>query len=156
VGPGTADGIEMGPLITREHLQRVRDYIDVGVKEGATLVVDGRSLQVAGHADGFYLGASLFDRVEPQMRIYREEIFGPVLVVVRVPDLQTALRLVNEHEFGNGTAIFTRDGDAARTFTQSRAGRNGRRERADSGADGLPQLRWLEALAVRRSAHPRP
>jgi malonate-semialdehyde dehydrogenase (acetylating)/methylmalonate-semialdehyde dehydrogenase len=117
VGPGTAAGVEMGPLITREHLQRVRDYIEVGVKEGATLVVDGRSLQVAGHADGFYLGASLFDRVEPQMRIYREEIFGPVLVVVRVPDLQTALRLVNEHEFGNGTAIFTRDGDAARTFT---------------------------------------
>jgi malonate-semialdehyde dehydrogenase (acetylating)/methylmalonate-semialdehyde dehydrogenase len=116
VGPGTAADIEMGPLVTREHLQRVRDYIEVGVKEGATLVVDGRSLQVAGHADGFYLGATLFDRVEPQMRIYREEIFGPVLVVVRVPDLQTALRLVNEHEFGNGTAIFTRDGDAARTF----------------------------------------
>jgi len=116
VGPGTAAGVEMGPLVTREHLQRVRDYIEVGVKEGATLVVDGRSLQVAGHADGFYLGATLFDRVEPQMRIYREEIFGPVLVVVRVPDLQTALRLVNEHEFGNGTAIFTRDGDAARTF----------------------------------------
>jgi malonate-semialdehyde dehydrogenase (acetylating)/methylmalonate-semialdehyde dehydrogenase len=106
----------MGPLVTREHWQRVRDYIEVGVKEGATLVVDGRSLQVAGHADGFYLGATLFDRVEPRMRIYREEIFGPVLVVVRVPDLQTALRLVNEHEFGNGTAIFTRDGDAARTF----------------------------------------
>jgi malonate-semialdehyde dehydrogenase (acetylating)/methylmalonate-semialdehyde dehydrogenase len=116
VGPGTAAGIEMGPLVTREHLQRVRDYIEIGVKEGATLVVDGRSLHVAGHADGFYLGASLFDRVEPQMRIYREEIFGPVLVVVRVPDLQGALRLVNEHEFGNGTAIFTRDGDAARTF----------------------------------------
>jgi malonate-semialdehyde dehydrogenase (acetylating) / methylmalonate-semialdehyde dehydrogenase len=116
VGPGTAADIEMGPLVTREHLQRVRDYIEVGVKEGATLVVDGRSLQVAGNADGFYLGATLFDRVEPQMRIYREEIFGPVLVVVRVPDLQTALRLVNEHEFGNGTAIFTRDGDAARTF----------------------------------------
>jgi malonate-semialdehyde dehydrogenase (acetylating)/methylmalonate-semialdehyde dehydrogenase len=116
VGPGTAAGVEMGPLVTREHLQRVRDYIEVGVKEGATLVVDGRSLQVTGHADGFYLGATLFDRVEPQMRIYREEIFGPVLVVVRVPDLQTALRLVNEHEFGNGTAIFTRDGDAARTF----------------------------------------
>ena len=116
VGPGTAAGVEMGPLVTREHLQRVRDYIEVGAKEGAALVVDGRGLQVAGHADGFYLGATLFDRVEPQMRIYREEIFGPVLVVVRVPDLQTALRLVNEHEFGNGTAIFTRDGDAARTF----------------------------------------
>jgi malonate-semialdehyde dehydrogenase (acetylating)/methylmalonate-semialdehyde dehydrogenase len=116
IGPGTAAGVEMGPLVTREHLQRVRDYIEVGVKEGATLVVDGRGLQVAGHADGFYLGATLFDRVEPQMRIYREEIFGPVLVVVRVPDVQAALRLVNEHEFGNGTAIFTRDGDAARTF----------------------------------------
>ena len=116
VGPGTAAGIEMGPLVTREHLQRVRDYIDVGAKEGASLVVDGRSLQVPGHADGFYLGATLFDRVEPQMRIYREEIFGPVLVVVRVPDLQSALALVNGHEFGNGTAIFTRDGDAARTF----------------------------------------
>jgi malonate-semialdehyde dehydrogenase (acetylating) / methylmalonate-semialdehyde dehydrogenase len=116
IGPGTAADVEMGPLVTREHLQRVRDYIDVGTKEGATLVVDGRALQVAGHADGFYLGATLFDRVEPHMRIYREEIFGPVLVVVRVPDLKTALALVNEHEFGNGTAIFTRDGDAARTF----------------------------------------
>jgi malonate-semialdehyde dehydrogenase (acetylating)/methylmalonate-semialdehyde dehydrogenase len=116
VGPGTAAGIEMGPLVTREHLQRVRDYIDAGVKEGATPVVDGRGLQVTGHEDGFYLGATLFDRVEPHMRIYREEIFGPVLVVVRVPDLQAALNLVNEHEFGNGTAIFTRDGDAARAF----------------------------------------
>jgi len=116
IGPGTAADVEMGPLVTREHLQRVRDYIDVGTKEGATLVVDGRALQVAGHADGFYLGATLFDRVEPHMRIYREEIFGPVLVVVRVPDLKAALALVNEHEFGNGTAIFTRDGDAARTF----------------------------------------
>jgi malonate-semialdehyde dehydrogenase (acetylating)/methylmalonate-semialdehyde dehydrogenase len=116
VGPGTAAGIEMGPLVTREHLQRVRDYVDVGVKEGAALVVDGRSLQVQGHSDGFYLGASLFDRVEPQMRIYREEIFGPVLIVVRVPDLRAALALVNAHEFGNGTAIFTRDGNAARAF----------------------------------------
>jgi malonate-semialdehyde dehydrogenase (acetylating) / methylmalonate-semialdehyde dehydrogenase len=116
VGPGTTAGVEMGPLVTREHLQRVRDYVDVGVTEGATLVVDGRGLQVADHTDGFYLGATLFDHVEPHMRIYREEIFGPVLVVVRVPDLQAALALVNEHEFGNGTAIFTRDGDAARAF----------------------------------------
>jgi malonate-semialdehyde dehydrogenase (acetylating)/methylmalonate-semialdehyde dehydrogenase len=116
IGPGTASGVEMGPLVTREHLQRVRDYIDVGVEEGATLVVDGRTVQPAGHANGFYLGASLFDRVEPHMRIYREEIFGPVLIVVRVPDLRTALALVNTHEFGNGTAIFTRDGDAARAF----------------------------------------
>jgi len=116
VGPGTMPGVEMGPLVTREHLQRVRDYVDLGVQEGATLVVDGRSLQVPGHSDGFYLGATLFDRVEPHMRIYREEIFGPVLIVVRVPDLRAALALVNAHEFGNGTAIFTRDGAAARVF----------------------------------------
>jgi malonate-semialdehyde dehydrogenase (acetylating) / methylmalonate-semialdehyde dehydrogenase len=117
IGPGTAMDVEMGPLVTHAHLQRVRDYIDVGVKEGATAVVDGRGLQVPGHDEGFFLGATLFDRVEPHMRIYREEIFGPVLVVVRVPDLQAALTLVNGHEFGNGTAIFTRDGEAARTFT---------------------------------------
>jgi malonate-semialdehyde dehydrogenase (acetylating) / methylmalonate-semialdehyde dehydrogenase len=116
VGPGTASGVDMGPLVTREHLQRVREYIDVGVREGATLVVDGRTLQPAGNANGFFLGATLFDRVEPSMRIYREEIFGPVLIVVRVPDLRAALSLVNAHEFGNGTAIFTRDGDAARAF----------------------------------------
>ncbi len=116
VGPGTAPGVEMGPLVTREHLQRVRDYIDVGVKEGAALVVDGRTLQLPGHANGFYLGATLFDRVESHMRIYQEEIFGPVLIVVRVPDLRAALALVNAHEFGNGTAIFTRDGEAARAF----------------------------------------
>ena len=116
IGPGTASGVEMGPLVTREHLQRVRDYIDVGVKEGATLVVDGRTLQLPGHANGFYLGATLFDRVESHMRIYQEEIFGPVLIVVRVPDLRVALALVNAHEFGNGTAIFTRDGEAARAF----------------------------------------
>ena len=116
VGPGTAPGVEMGPLVTREHLQRVRDYIDVGVKEGAALVVDGRTLQLPGHANGFYLGATLFDRVASHMRIYQEEIFGPVLIVVRVPDLRAALALVNAHEFGNGTAIFTRDGEAARAF----------------------------------------
>jgi malonate-semialdehyde dehydrogenase (acetylating) / methylmalonate-semialdehyde dehydrogenase len=116
IGPGTAAGVEMGPLVTREHLQRVRDYIDIGVQEGATLLVDGRKLQLPGHANGFFLGATLFDRVEPHMRIYREEIFGPVLIVVRVPDLRAALGLVNAHEFGNGTAIFTRDGDAARAF----------------------------------------
>jgi malonate-semialdehyde dehydrogenase (acetylating)/methylmalonate-semialdehyde dehydrogenase len=116
IGPGTSEGVEMGPLVTREHLQRVRDYVEIGVQEGAKAIVDGRTLQVPGHADGFYLGATLFDRVEPRMRIYREEIFGPVLIVVRVPDLRAALELVNGHEFGNGTAIFTRDGDAARAF----------------------------------------
>ncbi|HKE94664.1 MAG TPA: CoA-acylating methylmalonate-semialdehyde dehydrogenase [Povalibacter sp.] len=119
IGAGTQEGVEMGPLVTPEHLARVRGYIDLGVSEGATLVADGRRHSVVGHEKGFYLGATLFDNVQPQMRIYREEIFGPVLVVVRVPDLDSALRLVNEHEFGNGTAIFTGDGDAARRFAHA-------------------------------------
>jgi len=119
IGAGTEDDAEMGPLVTREHQQRVRDYVDIGVKEGATLVTDGRQHAVPGHADGFYLGATLFDHVQPKMRIYREEIFGPVLAVVRVPTLDAALALINEHEFGNGTAIFTGNGEAARKFTHS-------------------------------------
>lgn len=116
VGPGSRDGMEMGPLVTGEHREKVRSYVDIGVEEGAELVVDGRDLKVDGHEDGFFLGGCLFDRVTPDMRIYREEIFGPVLVVVRAPDFETAVRLVNEHEFGNGTAIFTRDGGIAREF----------------------------------------
>jgi malonate-semialdehyde dehydrogenase (acetylating)/methylmalonate-semialdehyde dehydrogenase len=115
IGPGCLDP-EMGPLVTGAHRDKVRGYIDAGVAEGATLVVDGRGHAVDGHADGFFLGGCLFDRVTPDMSIYREEIFGPVLCVVRVPDFDTALRLVNEHEYGNGTAIFTRDGGAAREF----------------------------------------
>ena len=117
VGPGTDASVEMGPLVTREHLDRVRSYLDVGLGEGATLVVDGRGLRVAGRADGFYLGGCLFDRVQPRMRIYQEEIFGPVLVVVRVRTLEEALALVDTHAFGNGTAIFTRSGAAAREFS---------------------------------------
>jgi len=118
VGSGLDDGVEMGPLVTREHRDRVSGYVDLGVQEGAKLVVDGRGLRVKGHEDGYFIGPCLFDSVEPQMRIYKEEIFGPVLCVVRAPDLATATRLVNEHEFGNGTAIFTASGEAARTFTQ--------------------------------------
>jgi malonate-semialdehyde dehydrogenase (acetylating)/methylmalonate-semialdehyde dehydrogenase len=118
IGPGTADGVEMGPLVTREHLERVRSYVDLGVKEGARLVVDGRALRVPGHEAGHFLGPCLFDAVEPTMRIYREEIFGPVLCIVRAPDFATALRLVNEHEYGNGTSIFTASGEAARRFAQ--------------------------------------
>ena len=118
VAPGTVEGADMGPLVTREHLERVRGYVDLGVAEGATLVVDGRGLVVKGHEQGYYLGPCLFDHVQPGMRIYREEIFGPVLCVVRVPDLDSALALVNGHEFGNGTAIFTASGEAARSFTQ--------------------------------------
>ena len=118
VGSGADEAVEMGPLVTREHLERVRGYVDLGVQEGATLVVDGRDLRVKGNENGYFIGPCLFDGVEPRMRIYREEIFGPVLCVVRVPDLAAALELVNGHEFGNGTAIFTASGEAARTFTQ--------------------------------------
>ena len=114
--PGTAEGADMGPLVTREHLDRVLGYVTTGVQEGAKLVVDGRTHKVAGHERGFFMGPVLFDAVTPAMRIYREEIFGPVLVVVRVPDLDAALELVDRHEYGNGTAIFTRDGGAAREF----------------------------------------
>jgi malonate-semialdehyde dehydrogenase (acetylating)/methylmalonate-semialdehyde dehydrogenase len=106
----------MGPLVTGEHRDRVRSYIDTGVSEGAALLVDGRATQVTGGDGGFFLGASLFDHVTPAMRIYREEIFGPVLVVVRADTFSEALQLVNDHEFGNGTSIFTRDGRAAREF----------------------------------------
>jgi malonate-semialdehyde dehydrogenase (acetylating) / methylmalonate-semialdehyde dehydrogenase len=118
IGPGAEKGVEMGPLVTRQHLEKVKGYVEHGVREGAQLVVDGRSVKVAGHEDGFFLGGCLFDDVKPEMRIYREEIFGPVLSVVRAPDFDTALRLTSEHEYGNGAAIFTRDGDAARTFSE--------------------------------------
>jgi malonate-semialdehyde dehydrogenase (acetylating)/methylmalonate-semialdehyde dehydrogenase len=107
---------EMGPLVTAQHRDKVRGYVDSGVEEGATLVVDGRPLKVVGHERGFFLGGCLFDRVKPDMKIYREEIFGPVLCVVRVNDFREAVDLINANEFANGTAIFTRDGDAARTF----------------------------------------
>jgi malonate-semialdehyde dehydrogenase (acetylating)/methylmalonate-semialdehyde dehydrogenase len=116
VAPSTAPDAEMGPLVTREHYDKVKGYVDLGVEEGAQLVVDGRDLTIAGHENGFFLGGCLFDRVTTDMRIYKEEIFGPVLCVVRAPDFETALKMVNDHEFGNGTAIFTRDGDTARTY----------------------------------------
>jgi malonate-semialdehyde dehydrogenase (acetylating)/methylmalonate-semialdehyde dehydrogenase len=118
IGPGTEKGVEMGPLVTRQHLDKVKGYVEQGLREGAELVVDGRGLEVTGHEGGFFLGGCLFDKVKPDMRIYREEIFGPVLSVVRAPDFDTALKLTSEHEYGNGAAIFTRDGDAARTFSQ--------------------------------------
>src|SRR5215470_2861464 len=116
VGPGTDPQSEMGPLVTKQHFDKVKGYVDTGVKEGAKLVVDGRGLKLQGYENGYYLGGCIFDQVKPEMRIYKEEIFGPVLTVVRVPDYNTAVGLVNGHEFGNGTAIFTRDGDAAREF----------------------------------------
>jgi malonate-semialdehyde dehydrogenase (acetylating)/methylmalonate-semialdehyde dehydrogenase len=116
VGPSDDPHADYGPLITSEAKQRVIDYIELGEKEGAELLVDGRGTQLQGYEDGYFLGGSLFDRVTPGMRIYREEIFGPVLGIVRAPEYEQALDLCNRHEFGNGVAIFTRDGDAARDF----------------------------------------
>jgi malonate-semialdehyde dehydrogenase (acetylating) / methylmalonate-semialdehyde dehydrogenase len=117
IGPGTDPEAEMGPLVTRQHLERVGSYVDLGVREGAKLAVDGRGLKLQGFENGFFLGGCLFDQVKPEMRIYKEEIFGPVLSVVRSPDFDSATKLVSDHEYGNGAAIFTRDGDAAREFS---------------------------------------
>ena len=117
VGPGMDKQSEMGPLVTKEHLEKVKGYVDIGVKEGAKLVVDGRKFKMQGYEKGFFIGGCLFDKVDKNMRIYKEEIFGPVLSVVRAKDFDEALKLVNDHEFGNGVSIFTRDGDAGRTFS---------------------------------------
>ncbi len=116
IGPSTDVTADFGPLVTREALERVTKYVDIGVQEGAKLLVDGRGFKLQGYENGFYLGGCLFDHVTPDMRIYKEEIFGPVLSVVRAKDYKEALRLPTEHEYGNGVAIFTRDGDAARDF----------------------------------------
>jgi malonate-semialdehyde dehydrogenase (acetylating)/methylmalonate-semialdehyde dehydrogenase len=116
VGPGTEPGVDMGPLITRAHLERVSGYIEQGRGAGARLLVDGRGVRVPGHEQGFFIGGSLFDQVSPDMTIYTDEIFGPVLCVVRVPDLDAAIHLVNVHRFGNGGAIFTASGEAADRF----------------------------------------
>lgn len=116
VGPSTDPSADFGPLVTKAHLDKVRSYVDLGVQEGATLVVDGRNFKMQGYENGFYMGGCLFDDVRPHMRIYKEEIFGPVLSVVRAKNYDEALRLPTEHEYGNGVAIYTRDGDAARDF----------------------------------------
>ena len=120
VGAGMdADEPHMGPLVTREHADKVLGYINQGVSEGATLVVDGRDFVVSDNENGYFVGPTLFDHVKPGMRIYDEEIFGPVLSVVRVDSYEEAVKLINDHEYGNGTAIFTRDGDTARQFTET-------------------------------------
>ena len=119
VGPGLDKKSEMGPLVTEEHLKKVKGYVDIGVKEGAKLVVDGRNLKLQGYEKGFYMGGCLFDQVTKNMRIYKEEIFGPVLSVVRAKNYEEALKLVNDHEFGNGVSIFTRDGDTGRSFASN-------------------------------------
>jgi malonate-semialdehyde dehydrogenase (acetylating)/methylmalonate-semialdehyde dehydrogenase len=113
---GMEPDAEMGPIVTRQALERIEGYIATGVEEGATLVVDGRNYKVPGHEAGFFTGGTLFDHVTPQMRIYQEEIFGPVLACVRVKDFAEAVDLVNAHEFGNGVACYTSDGNVAREF----------------------------------------
>lgn len=117
IGPGNDPEVEMGPLISKQHLSKVENYVETGIKEGAKLVVDGRHLRLQGYENGYFMGGCLFDHVQPSMRIYQEEIFGPVLAVVRVPNYESAVNLINNHPYGNGTAIFTRDGDAARDFS---------------------------------------
>jgi len=116
IGNGTEPSVEMGPVITREAKQRIEGYIAAGIEQGATLVVDGRGVKVAGHEDGFFVGGTLFDHVTPEMTIYKEEIFGPVLVCVRVNSLEEAMQLINDHEFGNGVSCYTSDGHVAREF----------------------------------------
>ncbi|MGF1875303.1 CoA-acylating methylmalonate-semialdehyde dehydrogenase [Photobacterium frigidiphilum] len=120
IGPGIVDGPEndMGPVISAVHKAKICDYITTGVEQGASLLIDGRDLVVEGHEEGYFVGPTLFDNVLPEMTIYKEEIFGPVLALVRVPDYQTGLDLINRHEYGNGTAIFTRDGETARQFSE--------------------------------------
>ncbi len=118
VGAGTECGMDMGALVTAAQREKVLSYIEDGVAAGAELVLDGRNVSVVGHEQGFFLGGCLFDRVMPDMRIYREEIFGPVLCIVRVGSLEQAIQLINAHEYGNGTCIFTRDGEAARLFCE--------------------------------------
>ncbi|HBC1012768.1 TPA: CoA-acylating methylmalonate-semialdehyde dehydrogenase [Escherichia coli] len=121
VGPGITEVKEndMGPVISAQHKTKICDYITSGEKQGATLLVDGRDFKVKGFENGYFVGPTLFDNVTPEMDIYKEEIFGPVLAVVRVPDFETGLKLINQHKYGNGTAIFTRDGETAREFQEN-------------------------------------
>ncbi len=151
VGNGLEEGVEMGPLITREHRDKVASYIDKGSEAGATVVADGR--ENAPDGGGFFLNPSLLDNVKPDMDVYLEEIFGPVLGVVRVDTYDEAVRLVNENAYGNGTAIFTRDGGVARQFQFDVQAGHGRHQRADPGARRLLLVRRLEGLALRQLAH---
>ena len=123
VGPSLSEDSDFGPLISEAHKDRVNQFIDDGVKSGANLVIDGRSISIEGHENGYYLGSCLFDNVTPDMDIYKEEIFGPVLSIVRAKNFEEAVSLPSEHQYGNGVAIFTRNGGAAREFaTKVQAG----------------------------------
>ena len=116
VGPSTDPEADYGPLVSAAHRDKVRDYIDLGVQEGAKLLVDGRDFTLQGYENGYYMGGTLFDHVTPEMKTYQEEIFGPVVQVVRAKTFEEAAALPTKHQYGNGVAIFTRDGDAARSF----------------------------------------
>jgi malonate-semialdehyde dehydrogenase (acetylating)/methylmalonate-semialdehyde dehydrogenase len=152
---GTELDAEMGPIISSAAHGRIAGYIGIGEGEGAKLVVDGRKFEAAkagaGCDNGFWIGGSLFDNVTPEMKIYKEEIFGPVLGCVRVPDLAAAVELINRHEYGNGVSCFTRTATWHADFSPG-AGGHGRHQRADPGADGLARLRRLEEEPVRRHA----
>ena len=117
VGPGQDNSNDMGPLISRDSLERIHQYVQEGVAQGAELVVDGRDLKVPGYEQGYFIGGCLFDRVTEEMAVYQDEIFGPVLCVVRADSLDEAIGLINRHQYGNGACLFTRDGEAARYFT---------------------------------------
>ncbi len=156
IGPSTDPQADYGPMVTKALLDKVKGYIDIGVKEGAKLVVDGRGFKLQGYENGNFIGGCLFDDVTPDMRIYKEEIFGPVLSVVRAKDYEEAVRLPSEHEYGNGVAIFTRDGDTARDFANRvQVGMVGVNF-AIPGAAGLLHFRRLEALGLRRPQPARP
>lgn len=118
VGPGDETGVEMGPLVTKQHLEKVKGYVDSGESDGALLIADGRDFVVDGYEDGFFMGPTLFDKVTPEMSIYTDEIFGPVLSTVRTEHFEEAIQLINDNPYGNGTAVFTNDGGAARKFQQ--------------------------------------
>jgi malonate-semialdehyde dehydrogenase (acetylating)/methylmalonate-semialdehyde dehydrogenase len=143
IGDGMDAQVEMGPVITAQHRDKITGYINDGVTAGAALVVDGRGHRVSGCEQGFFLGGTLFDHVTATMRIYKEEIFGPVLCVVRVPDFASALKLVDDHEYGNGTAIFTRDGHVAREFAH----------RVQVGMIGISMLRANGSLTINHGDH---
>ena len=154
IGPGDATDIEMGPVITCAARDRITGLIDRGVDRGRDLVVDGRRPKIAGHEGGFFVGPTLFDRVKPDMAMYREEIFGPVLTVVRSESLADAIAMINANPYANGAALFTRSGHAARRFQQDVEVGHGGHQRTDPRADGLLLVRRLAQLAVRRLERP--
>ena len=147
----------MGPLVTGAHRDKVKSYIETGIDEGAVAILDGRTFKPAG--DGFFVGGTLFDGVKPEMRVYREEIFGPVLGIVRVKTFEDALRLVNDHEFGNGTSIFTRDGGTARNFDRAvQAGMVGGWKRSifgDHAMHGMEGVRFYTRLKTTTTRWPK-